>query len=322
MTNLFSRILVGIDDSEPSNDAVVLAARLAREHGGQLVLAHSVNWLPLIAQVESAGAVIDPTPIIDGLKQQGEALLAGALDTAKRLGVEAQRRALEGEPAENLLQVAVEEQCRLIVMGTHGRRGLGRLFLGSTTEAVLRRSTIPVLTVRPGVKIAAATRRCFERIVVGIDDSDPSDAAIKTVFELPAEDRRQVLFYSAADIDSVIGARGYYYATILDDLNSEAQRVIDATLASARAHNVAAEGRVAEGDAGDVLIAAAKKQEADLIVTGSHGRRGIQRLFLGSVAEHVVRSAPIPVLVVRTAANVPASSTSLQGDSEKMAGVR
>jgi nucleotide-binding universal stress UspA family protein len=274
------------------------------------LLCHSVNWVPLIAEFESGGVVVDPNPIIDGLKQQAEALLTQAAETAKRLGAAAEQRTVEGEAAESILKLASEAECRLILMGNHGRRGLGRLFIGSTTEAVLRGSTVPVLTVRAGMKIAGETRRCFERIVVGIDDSEPSDAAIKTVLELPAEDRRHVLLCSVADSDSVIGWRDYHYPTILDDLQEQAQHVVDEAAAAARARNVAAEGQVVEGSTSDALIAAAQKEEADLIVLGSHGRRGIRRFFLGSVAESVVRAAPVPVLVVRTAASIPASSTS------------
>ena len=286
----------------------MLAARLAREHDGELLLCYSVNWLPLIA--DSAGAYVDPVPIIDGLKQQGDALLAQAADTAQRLGIDAKRCSVEGEPAESILKVADEAGCRLTVMGTHGRRGLGRLFIGSTTEAVLRGSTIPVLTVRPGMKIAGETRRCFERILVGVDDSEPSDAAVKTVVTFSPEDRRQVLFYNVVDTGSLSGVRAYDYVAIRNDLYDQAQNVVDNAVTAARTHDVTADGRVAEGNAADALIAAANGQEADLIVMGSHGRRGIRRFFLGSVAESVVRVAPVPVLVVRTTTSAPASVAS------------
>jgi nucleotide-binding universal stress UspA family protein len=62
------------------------------------------------------------------------------------------------------------------------------------------------------------------------------------------------------------------------------------------------------GNPGEALITAAQQRSADLIVVGSHGRHGLQRLFLGSVAEHVVRNAPMPVLVVRTRESVPLAS--------------
>jgi nucleotide-binding universal stress UspA family protein len=291
MSNVFARILAGVDDSNVSNQAVAFATRLAGEHGSQLIVCNSVNWLPLVTQLASSGAMIDPTPAVDDLKAEGAALLDRAVAAAARGGVTAQRVALEGDPARNLLEQAAEWKCSLIVMGTHGRQGLERLFVGSTTEAVLRGSSIPVLTVRDGVTPAAPHKRCFEGIVAGVDESEPSDAAVRTILALPAEDRRRVIFYSVA------GAG--------EDEADRAHRVIAKAVAAANAFGISAKGRVIGGNPDEALIAAAQQQGADLIVLGSHGRHGLQRLFLGSVAEGVVRKSPLPVLVVRTPPDQP-----------------
>jgi nucleotide-binding universal stress UspA family protein len=307
MNGLFSRILVGIDDSQPAMDAVALAARLAQEHGGRLVLCHCVNWIPLVSQVESTGAYVDPTPIIESLKQQGEALLAQAACAAKKLGVEAERRLADGEPAENILAVAEQERCGLIAMGTRGRHGMGSLFVGSTAQAVLRGSTIPVLTVRAG-RTAPPAPRCFERIVVGIDNSEPSSAALSTVLEFEAADRADLTFCTVVDVDRALGTFGQFHADeVRAELKKEADVFADDALARAREQNVAAKKAVVEGNAGAALLHFAEEHHADLVVVGSHGRRGVKRFFLGSVAESVVRAALVPVLVVRSApgADVP-----------------
>jgi len=291
MSNIFSRIIVGVDDSEASKQAVEFAARLAREHDGDLILCHSVDWLPVITGMVSSGAVVDTEPIVEDLREDGKEELDRAARSALKYGVVAECRAAEGEPAGRLLEAANEAQCSLIVMGTHGRQGLDRLFVGSTTEAVLRGSTIPVLTLRSGAKQADATRRCFERIAVGIDDSEPSDAAVQTVLALPTDDCREVFFYSVAGTG---GAEG-----------EKAERVVAKAIAAAHSRGVSAKGQVVEGHTEDALIAFAQQRFADLIVVGSHGRRGLQRAFIGSVAEHVVRKAPLPVMVVRTHASIP-----------------
>jgi nucleotide-binding universal stress UspA family protein len=304
MNSLFSTIVVGVDDSEPSKCAVALGARLAREHGGRLVLCNSVNWMPMVAQLESA-APLDPHPLIQGMKAQGDALVDAAVAAAKALGVAAERHTLEGDPAENIVRIARDEQAGAIVMGTHGRRGLGRLVMGSTTEAVLRASDIPVLTIREDSKTATASRRCIERVLVALDDSGPSDAAVEAVLELPADDRLHVVFTSVADVDSVIGSRGFYhYAMIRGVLCERAQCILDRALEAARAKGVAAEARVIEGTTHREILVAAQDEDADVIVMGSHGRRGLQRFFLGSVAERIIRTAQVPVLVVRRPAAV------------------
>jgi len=282
---LFSRILVGVDDSAAANEAVALGARLARDHDGQLILGHSVNWLAVVSQLAASGAIVDTRPIVNDLKTEGEALLDRAINAARAEGVEPQRHSLEGEPAQRLLELAAQLQCTAIIMGTHNRGSLEELFVGSTTETLLRASTIPVLIVRSGVTHLDAERRCFARIVVGVDESEPSDAAIAAVLALPAEDREQVFFYSVA--------------ATTDD-REQAERVVAKAVAKADACGVSAKGRVIGGNPVEALLRAARECGADLLVLGSHGRRGLHRLFLGSVAEHVVRSAPLPVLVIRT----------------------
>jgi nucleotide-binding universal stress UspA family protein len=302
MSLLFSRLLVGIEDSEPSRAAVALAIRLASEHGGRLVFCHAVNWRPLITEVAASGAVIDPDPIIADLRRDGAVILASVQARAREAGVDAVTCALEGEPAEQLLARARDEQCTLIVMGTHGREGLEHVLIGSTTEAVLRGSAIPVLTVRASTKIATGEHRCFARIVAGIDDSEPSDAAIAAVAAMPVEDRREVVFCSVADGEDLPGGRGYYWADVQEAVRDHARVVVDRAVALSRARGIAAEGAVLDGQTCKALIEAAAVRDADLIVVGSHGRRGLRRFFLGSVAECVVRRSTVPVLVARSAA--------------------
>jgi nucleotide-binding universal stress UspA family protein len=208
---------------------------------------------------------------------------------------------VENEPARRILELATDEKCSLIVMGTHGRQGLQRLVLGSTTEAVLRESTIPVLTVHAGMRHAETSQRCFESIVVGIDESEPSDAAIQIVLELPANERRRVLFCSAADSN---------------DAREHAQRVLGKAIGLARARDISVSGLVISGTPHEALLIVAQQEGADIIVLGSHGRRGFQRLFLGSVAESIVRTAPLPVLVVRIQERVPVLARAAYGAKE------
>ena len=299
MSSLFSRIVVGLDESEPATVAVALAARLAREHDGQLFLCHSVDWLPVISELVASGATIDTEPIVTELKQAGNALLERAAKTAQQIGVEAHRCATEGDPAESVLRLAAEHACTVIVMGTHGRRGLKRLALGSTAEGVLRGSTIPVLTVRPDTARAADGRRCFERIVVGVDDSEPSDAAIRTVLALPPEDCRELAFCSVVNVEHVPIGHSAYSTSVHSGFHGRARDLARRAADMARLQGLAAEAKVVEGNPDAALIALARELRADLIVVGSHGRRGLQRFFLGSVAERLVRTAPVPVLVVR-----------------------
>jgi nucleotide-binding universal stress UspA family protein len=298
MSGLFSRILVAVDGSEPSKVATAVAARLAREHGGDLLLCFCVNWKPLIAQFESIGAIVDPTPTIEAMKERGRSVIAEASEIAKRMGVDARSRTAAGDPTTTVLTLAYETGSTLIVMGTHDGAGVQRLLVGSTTTAVLRRSSIPVLMVRPGIALAGEARRCFERVLVATDGSERSAGAVETAITLPPEDRRELIFCSVAAVEPGEASNAM-----------DPQAAVDPALTNARAHGAHAEGRVLMGHPSAALVAAAQREHADLIVLGTHGRAGADRVSLGSVAERIVRTAPLPVMIVRGAAN-PSLETS------------
>jgi len=186
-------------------------------------------------------------------------------------------------------------------MGTHARKGVGRFFLGSAAEGVLRLSDLPVLTVRASTKEITHKSRSFERVIVAIDGSAPSEAATRVALALPAEDRRELTFCSVVDLDRIIGTFGLHTNVIREELRKEARALVDGTLARARERDIGAEGIVVDGKAADSVLALLEERRADLVLLGSHGRHGIQRFFLGSVAESVVRvSTSVPVTVVHT----------------------
>ena len=141
------------------------------------------------------------------------------------------------------------------------------------------------------------SRRCIERLLLALDDSEPSDAALDVVCGLPAADRAEVLVYSVAELEALVSIR----ATVAYERaqRERAREIIDRAEHTARSHDVTARGFELQGRPEDVIVDAAKTEVVDLIVVGSHGRRGLQRFFLGSVAEHIVRMAPVPTLVVR-----------------------
>lgn len=143
---MYDRILVPTDGSSETKRVAEHAAELAEAHGAELHSVYVVNTatfasLPMETSWEN----------IDGmLHEEGR----GALDAVRRYvepyDVSFTPRLLEGPPNKEIVRYAEEENCDLIVMGTHGRGGIDRLLLGSVAERVVRASTVPVLTVRVG----------------------------------------------------------------------------------------------------------------------------------------------------------------------------
>jgi nucleotide-binding universal stress UspA family protein len=140
---MFTSILIPIDGSEASSQALREALKLAKEQGAKVCLTHVYET---IKHVVTEGAV-DLTPAI---RRQGEALLNEALEQARKAGVAATTALVAG--GDRRVPVAIVEQATaahadLIAMGTHGRGGIERLMLGSVAEGVARRASIPVLLI-------------------------------------------------------------------------------------------------------------------------------------------------------------------------------
>jgi len=143
-------ILHPTDFSPQSAHAYQLACALARDYGARLVLLHVHP--PEIVYAEGYVLSPDPEVVLRELRQELDRL------PPPGPGVRVDRAIKEGDPVLEILGTARETGCDLIVMGTHGRTGVGRLLMGSVAEAVLRKAPCPVLTVKapvPGASTAA-----------------------------------------------------------------------------------------------------------------------------------------------------------------------
>jgi len=145
---MFKRILVPIDGSGPSRAGLERAIALAKNQNARLRLLHVVDENGVIQGMEPTMNVGE---LLDGLVAEGRKILAAAVVTAKKHGVKADTvlyEVLIGRVADRIVREAAKWHADVIVMGTHGRRGIGRLVMGSDAENVLRQSSVPVLLVR------------------------------------------------------------------------------------------------------------------------------------------------------------------------------
>jgi len=143
---MFKTILVPVDGSPTSDEAVALAVSLARDQRARLVFCHALEEIALIHAAPTRS--IDPTFAIQEERDYSSNVLQAAEAKAKAAGVEATSEAAEEDPVPMILRLAAEKQADLIVIGTHGRGGFKRAIMGSTTEGLLRGSAIPVLAIR------------------------------------------------------------------------------------------------------------------------------------------------------------------------------
>jgi nucleotide-binding universal stress UspA family protein len=148
---MYAHLLVATDGSEPADRAVRHGAALAKAVGAKLsvcTVSELFNILALAAQAE-AGLAINANEIRRASKEAAGEVLAAACSLAASHGVTCEAvYVVDRLPADGILSVAATRKCDLIVMGSHGRRGLPRLLLGSQAFEVVTRATVPVLIVR------------------------------------------------------------------------------------------------------------------------------------------------------------------------------
>lgn len=185
--------------------------------------------------------------------------------------------------ASGILGYASETDAGAVCMGTHGRRGLRRLVLGSVTEEVIRRARSPVLTVRRGIR--GWPEGGPRRVLTAVDLSPMTKPALAWA--------GRVAEATGASLEAV-----HVVTTHAGAAASGKRQRIHRAYGEAHPDGVDLDSEVMAGDPADRITAAAEEREADLVVAATHGRSGPSRLVLGSVSEALVRRAPCPVLVV------------------------
>lgn len=145
---MYTRILVPVDGSAASRAGLKEAIKLARNQNASLRLVHVVDELVMLG---TDRVTVHLSKVIDVLRERGESLLQEAEATAAAAGVDVDRaliEALGGPAGQHIVQKAIACRADLIVCGTHGRRGLRRLIMGSDAEYIVRHTPVPVLLVR------------------------------------------------------------------------------------------------------------------------------------------------------------------------------
>lgn len=265
---------------------------------------HVVDQRELIGEFAASETGFDPTEFLNDMERKGMALLDAAYRRGRGAGIEVERELVHDSPVPAILAMQERRGCDLIIAGTHGRGGAMRAIMGSTTEGILRLCSVPVLTVRAAAR-RAREGALLERASVAIDESAPAEAALKLSAKLSSTMGTRLSMCTAIDthhLHDMAHQYGYDPTSLVKTLLSEARQ--DVAPLISRAGLKPDDLVVVEGEPADAVLQFAEHHDADVIVIGSHGRRGLSRLVLGSIAESVVRRSPIPVLVVRDASKV------------------
>ncbi len=295
-------ILFPTDFSECSRQAFAHALFLAEQHEARLHLFHAVvlhDDDPANPEQRFPGS----RELFATLFEVAGSQLASLVELHKERPVDIQEFSSRGVSAADLiLEHAHEHDVDLIVMGTHGRRGPARLFLGSVAAEVVRSSRAPVLTLRElggGRPLEA-----IERILVPIDFSEHSRAALRHATELAGS------YQAHLELLHVIQqpVYPYFYAPVpamapvgeVQGLRQRGLRALEKLVEQVGDPGIGHDLEIVDGHPASEIVDFARERECDLIVTATHGLTGLERLLLGSTSEQIVRTSPVPVLMVKS----------------------
>ena len=289
---MLSPILVPLDGSQFAELALPLAARLARAHGATLHLVTAADGAQGEGHPRRASA-------LEYLQRVAERVRGGGVEVTTALASEG------GSAAEAIAREAERAAARLVVLTTHGHGGFSRLWLGSTTTALLGVSRVPVLVVRTEEDAPPPEPTDVRHLLVAVEESAASAAALEAALELAAPFRsRCTLLQVVRTGDSLLPYDQTFWTAAeqaaVAAQRAEAEHRMMAAVERLRARGVAAEGLVVLApDPARVILQTAAEQGSDLVALGAVAARLPGRLGVGGVTDKVLRAATLPVLVVR-----------------------
>lgn len=296
---MYDRILFPTDGSETASEVFEYSIQIASTHDATI---HVLN----VADSTETSTTRIQGEIVDVLEQEGEEIVEELATKATERGVPVVPEVRQGKPAETIVDYASEYEIDCIVMPTHGRSGIERYLLGSVTERVVRATTVPVLTVTPSEN--------------GEFAYPPQDMLLPT-------DGSQCATLALDESTSLATATGsaLHLLTVVEtaNLGIDVRSTIARDRYEERANVILAAGRKRAEDAtvGEVATSVAFGQpyreirsyitdnDVDLVVIGTHGETNFSRYVLGGVSAKLLRTSPVPVLLV--------PKTAGEGDSDE-----
>lgn len=293
---MYGRILVPLDGSPLSERAVQVAVPIAERHGARLVLLHvepmtyaslGIPGAMIQDPAFDAGGVIDERPSVERIAKR----------VRRRSSIPVEVVYRTGRPVQQIAAYCAQAEIHLVVMCTHGRGGFSRFWLGGVADGLLRQLTVPTLLIRGrrgGVPVTPAGME-FPRILVPLDGSPHAEGAVDAAMALLGEAPATLTLLRVIHPMTTVGDTAFptraereCCAQYLEPLAARHRR---------EGLNLEVETAVTADVAKGILVHA-ERHNVSLIALATQGLGGVQRFVVGSVADKLIRTAPMPVLVV------------------------
>jgi nucleotide-binding universal stress UspA family protein len=297
---MYKTIMVTLDGSEFAEQALPAAVRIACASGAKLevVRAHSP-----VAALSPDNDFAAETSIDATIRETETAYLN---ETVKKLtGIEKLNVTgvlVNSFAADSLQERAKYSKADLVVMATHGRSGLSRFWLGSMAETLVRHLPMPMLLIRPQEKTAPPVKEFApKRIMIPLDGSALSEEILDPAIEFGKLFGAE--FTLLRVVEPFVSTLEFSNQGIIDELTRRYTRYLDLLADRLRDRQVAVDTRVVINQpVGSAIVEEAQARQADLIAISTHGHSGLRRVFLGSVADKVIRASTVPIFIHRAAA--------------------
>jgi len=294
---MYRKLFVPLDGSAFAEHALPFAASIARRAGATIHVVHA--HVPVAPLYSGSELVADPT--MDARIRENEtAYLDGVVKRlAEIIPIRVSCRLVDGPVADALQEQALAAATDLVVMATHGRGPLSRFWLGSVADTLVRRLPMPILLVRPQEETPnLATEVTVRRILIPLDGSDLAEQILGPATELGSLTQAEYTLLRV--VEPFMPPPHQLPGPLFDQLAREAQAYVDRVAERLRGQSLRVQTRVVINRfAAAAILEEGRVHATDLIALETHGRGGVARLLLGSVADKVLRGALTPVLMHR-----------------------
>ena len=311
---MFTKALVPLDGTEVSEAIIPFVTQFARGLDIGVVLATAVELDPLREGLLNriAGGMTE-TPPADALRERIESEVKNRLeDLADRMaleGIAAETSVRFGPVSDSIIGMAQDSGCDLIAMSTRGRGVVSSGLLGSVTYKIMHESLIPVLAISPErARESWDSDYGIRRVIVPLDGSELAEAALPYAAVIAQRMNMGITLVRVLQLESVAYSEGYNLGDMLNEAGAqmevEVRRYLVSQARRLREEGLEVETEILRGSASSEIADLARGTDHNMIALATHGRSGVSRLLMGSVAEAVVRSSGDPVLVVRPETSV------------------